>query len=89
MFPDFNVQNVRRALETSEWYPLGMQLGVSKETLDIIERMTCGGEQQKFRMIATWLKTDRHASWSKLCDSLKALDENVLALKIEQDYCPV
>ena len=50
-----------------KWYLLGLQLGVSGDELDVIERNYARDDHMcKVKMFGTWLRVDTHATYEKL-----------------------
>ena len=73
----------------SEWFELGQQLDIPFSTLDEIEKdyHKYGTSRQRGKMVHTWLTTDLNASWSKLCEALDKIRQNVLAEDLRQNCC--
>ena len=56
------------------WYLLGLQLGVSADELDVIERdYPRDNHKCKVEMFRTWLRMDISASYQKLARTLVAI----------------
>ena len=57
----------------AKWFNLGLALGLSRDTLDIIEhnhpRDACRCQTE---MITTWLKSSSHPSWQRLAFALSS-----------------
>ena len=69
---DIDLLQVRRAtVEVTEWYDLGLELGLLPYQLDVIQkdsRVTTDGQRL---MLQKWLDTGS-ASWSSLVEALKS-----------------
>ena len=57
----------------SEWYNIGLLLGLPVETLDTIgETNHCDAEKCFRETLKEWLKQSEHPSWSDLAGALRA-----------------
>ena len=68
----------------SDWYMLGIQLGLSPSQLDNIH-MTYpvhGVERLMAKMFDVWLTSPLDASWMKLITALRNIDQHSLAKEI-------
>lgn len=77
--------------ELTDWYNLGVQLGVSISSLKEIERQFAqyhGVLRCKTELFDRWLRNDANASWEKLAECLEMMGEGVRALAIRKRYCP-
>ena len=62
------------------WYLLGLQLGVSGDELDVIERNYSQDNQMcKVKMFRTWLRVDASATYEKLARALIVVGDRSLA----------
>ena len=67
-------------LPVPNWYLLGLQLGVSGDELDVIERnYPRDNHMCKVKMFASWLKVDSNASYRKLARALVAVGKRNVA----------
>ena len=80
--------NVTAALRTLiDWHFLGVELGVHKSQLDMIEGDYSHIRRRRNELINVWLSNDTQASWRKLCRALEDIDERALAAEIRSQYC--
>jgi len=64
------------------WYLLGLQLNISKDTLDCIER-TCNTRVRCcIEMVQHWINNSKNPSWDTIHEALKNIGESVIAEKI-------
>ena len=84
-------------LPVSNWYLLGLQLGVSADELDVIERNYPRDNRMcKVKMFGAWLRVDTSASYRKLAKALAAVGKRSIAealctargMKVPIPYCP-
>ena len=76
------------------WYNLGLQLGVSPETLDRMRDRVfwphyhCPSDELR-EMLKTWLTTSDNPSWKTISDALRSprVGANRLAGCLERKYC--
>ena len=67
-------------LPVPKWYLLGLQLGISADELDVIERnYPRDNHMCKVKMFASWLKVDTNASYRKLARALVAVGKRNVA----------
>ena len=67
-------------LPVSNWYLLGLQLGVSADELDVIERnYPRDNHMCKAKMFAAWLRMDTSATYRKLARALTAVGKRNVA----------
>ena len=67
-------------LPVPNWYLLGLQLGVSGDDLDVIERnYPRDNHMCEVKMFAAWLRVDTSASYKKLARSLVNVGKRNLA----------
>ena len=69
-----------------KWYDIGIQLHLSPEELDVIERDSSGVYECFRNMLKKWLRT--LPTWRSLIKALKtpAVDEQVLAEELEAKF---
>ena len=73
---------------TTDWYSLGLQLDLTKDALDIIEKdngtdsKTC-----KRKMFSKWLSSNKDANYTSLVDALVKLDKKAVAEDVSQKFC--
>ena len=67
-------------LPVPNWYLLGLQLGVSADELDVIERNYPRDNRMcKAKMFGTWLRMDTSASYRKLARALVTVGKRNIA----------
>ena len=67
-------------LPVSNWYLLGLQLGVSTDELDVIERNYPRDNRMcKAKMFGAWLRMDTSAAYEKLAKALAAVGKRNIA----------
>ena len=67
-------------LPVPNWYLLGLQLGVSADELDVIERnYPRDNHMCKAKMFGAWLRVDTSASYRKLAKALAAVGKRNIA----------
>ena len=67
-------------LPVPDWYLLGLQLGVSTDELDVIERnYPRDNHMCKVRMFGAWLRMDTSATYRKLARALVTLGKRNIA----------
>ena len=71
----------------AQWYRLGLLLGVSIDTLDMIR--THDPRNQLLEMLVSWLTTSNNPSWTTLTNALRSrgLGEYRMADTLEAKYC--
>ena len=71
-----------------EWYSLGLQLGLTENMLNVIEKddgrdsSTC-----KRKMFSKWLSSNKDANYTGLVDALVAIDKKDVAEHVSQNFC--
>ena len=71
-----------------EWYSLGLQLGLTENALNIIEKddgrdsSTC-----RRKMFSKWLSSSKDANYTGLVDALVAIDKKNVAENVSQKFC--
>ena len=69
----------------SDWYQLGLKLGVPDYKLDEIQRKH-SSSRWKMEMLKLWLQLNPNASWMSVVRALQRMEENTLAKMIRQKY---
>ena len=69
----------------SDWYQLGLKLGVPDYKLDEIQRYH-SSSQWKLETLKLWLQLKPNASWMNVVRALQRMEENTLAKWIRQKY---
>ena len=70
----------------SNWYQLGVKLGLKLYQLKHIEEKTTDIERRKIEMYDLWLRTTPEASWSHIVTALREMEEVTTAERIQQNY---
>ena len=68
------------------WYLLGLQLKINKDTLDSIEKTNGTQVRQCIEMIHHWISNCKNPTWEAVLDALRNIGESVLAAKIARKY---
>ena len=71
------------------WYLLGIQLAVSKDTLDSIEKTHDTQVRRCFEMIHQWISNCYNPTWKAVHDALRKIGESVLAAEIAGKYSTI
>ena len=71
--------------DVTEWYDLGLQLGLPDATLASIARHPDVAGHQRM-MLSTWLQFDTGASWEKLAAALAVIGKNVIAENVRRQF---
>ena len=78
----------------TDWYQLGLYLGLYEPTLNAIEEDCSGSKKRLMKCISAWLKeednvkeTGRGPSWLSLASALEAMGEDQIANNIKIKYC--
>ena len=81
---EFN--NYIRDRVATDWYDLGVQLGIPYQQLNIIQINNPGNIQMCCtRMFQHWLQVDTTANWNKLIKALEDINHNALAETIRKE----
>ena len=73
---------------TTEWYSLGLELDLTKDTLDIIEKDNSrDSETCKRKMFSKWLSSNKDPDYTSLVDALVKLDKKAVADDVSQKFC--
>ena len=82
-----DIRNLTNALrEVSEWYQLGIILGILPVKLKKIEEDCQGSDRRKIETLDTWLQQTPSASWSDVVSALQQLGKNAVAQSVHQQY---
>ena len=68
------------------WYLLGLQLNISKDTLDSIERTYNTRVRCCIEMVQHWINNSKNPSWDTIHEALRNIGESVIAEKIAVKY---
>ena len=68
------------------WYLLGLQLNISTDILDSIERTHDTGVRCCIKMVQHWINNSRNPSWDAIHEALKSIGESVIAAMIAAKY---
>ena len=72
--------------DLENWYLLGLQLNINKDTLDSIER-TCNTRVRCcIEMVQHWINNSENPSWDTIHEALRNIGESVIAEKIAVKY---
>ena len=71
--------------EVSDWFRLGIQLGVEHHVLQHIEEGKKGIARCRIDMFSEWLKLDNN-EWSDIVKALKSVGEPKLAEKVAKKH---
>ena len=76
---------------SSNWYMLGLQLGMTPGTLDRIRKWFPDPRDQLTEMLKHWLNTDNDPQWRTLINALRSqiVGASQLAGNLEREYCLV
>jgi len=84
-----NVRILSDELSTvSDWYQLGIKLGVPDYKLDEIQMSypTEGCSRWKVKALSLWLRCTPNSSWRNVVRALQQMGENALAERMQQKY---
>ena len=70
----------------TDWYQLGIYLGLQTHELIQIERDHQGNERRKQKMLDLWLRRKPDAGWTDVVSVLQQNEENRVAERIRQNY---
>ena len=70
----------------SNWYQLGIKLGLEPYQLNQIEEKTTDIERRKIEMYDLWLRRTPGHSWSHIATALREMEEITTAERIQQKY---
>ena len=84
-----NIKDLSSELHSvSNWYQLGIKLGLQPYQLRQIEEETKDVERRKVEMLDLWLQSTLEASWKVLATALREIGEKRTAIRIEEKYLP-
>jgi len=72
--------------DVSDWYQLGIILGILPAKLRKIEENYRGNDRRKTETLDTWLQQTPNASWSNVVSALQQMGENTVAESVQQQY---
>ena len=72
--------------DVSDWYQLGIILGILPARLRKIEENYRGNDRRKTETLDTWLQQTPNASWSDVVSALHQMGENTVAESVQQQY---
>ena len=79
------IQNALRDVPPAKWYQLGVQLGVTPDTLSTIECNHPRDVQRcKSEVLLWWLKNAEVISWDNLAQALEGIEYGDLADKLRK-----
>jgi len=82
-----DVQKLCDVLEgVTNWYQLGIKLGILPAKLRKIEENYRGNDRRKTETLDTWLQQTPNASWSNVVGALQQMGENTVAESVQQQY---
>lgn len=84
------MKNLLADVRTTEWYRLGLELGIDEEEMNIIEHDHKHSVMNALKATYNhWLHqiTDPPPSWWEIVNALQQIKENSLAKKIKEKYC--
>ena len=70
-----------------QWYHLGLQLIVDRETLETIREQFSDPRDQLLETLKAWLTTSDNTSWKTLTHALMSMRKSRLAGSLEREYC--
>ena len=74
-------------LQVSNWYRLGLSLGLNSYNLDVIKRNHPGDtESQMCKMFDRWLRTQPDASYQQLIKALRKVGDESVANFLSKKY---
>ena len=74
-------------LQVSNWYRLGLSLGLNSHHLDVIKRDHQGDtESQTCKMFDRWLRTQPDASYEQLIKALRKVGDESVANFLSKEY---
>ena len=78
LFPELKI--------VSDWYQLGINLGLQKYELSRIKQDYRGNKRQMQQMLDLWLRRTPNTSWKDLVSALDEMGENGVAGRIRKKY---
>ena len=89
---EFKLNNiVLAANDVTEWFDLGLQLGLPSTTLRLIaaDPNIKDIKSQRLAMLSEWLKYDTAANWEKFAAALATIGENVVATNVRSQFMKI
>ena len=80
-----NLRDLLNNVKTTNWYHLGLELGIGSDDLDIIQKHEV--EDRLRLMFQKWLQVSEDHSWRMVCNALRTIGENSLAAKLTGKFC--
>ena len=75
-------------IRTTEWFRLGLKLGVRQDDLEVIESDRRHDSSGALRdMLRKWLKEHSNPMWSVMVRAMKEIGEVKKARSLEQKFC--
>ena len=68
------------------WYLLGLQLSISTDILDSIEKTHNTRTRQCIEMARHWINNSKNATWEVVHEALRNIGESVIAEKLAREY---
>ena len=68
------------------WYLLGLQLNISTDILDSIEKTHNTRIRQCIEMARHWINNSKNATWEAVHEALRNIGESVIAEKLAREY---
>ena len=72
--------------DLKNWYLLGLQLKLSTDTLDSIEKTHDGSDRQCIKMVQHWISSSKNPTWQDVHEALRNIGESVIAAEIASKY---
>ena len=72
--------------DLKNWYLLGLQLKLSTDTLDSIEKTRDGSDRQCIKMVQHWISSSKNPTWQDVHEALRNIGESVIAAEIASKY---
>ena len=69
-----------------KWYLLGLQLNLSTDTLDSIEKTHGSSDRQCIKMVQHWISNSKTPTWGNVHEALRNIGESVIAAEIASKY---
>jgi hypothetical protein len=79
---------LKDALTSTQWYDLGLQIGLPSSILDIIAAHPSTDDHGRM-MLNQWLQLDLAASWDKLAAALTTIGQKAAATTIRSQFVKV
>ena len=73
-------------IEASQWYSLGIKLGLQKDVLDSLEENYSNPTRRKREMFKKWLEGTPDVSWNPLLTALEAMGAAEISERIRMEY---